>query len=260
LLLSQSTLSQSAINALRASQHRGFGVLECEGVVDVRSAKVLLIEEDTPEELLRLCSAQIYLRPTQRPIPVLDDATLRNFADLFQPQLLAYRLENHAVVRKSSFDMPEFTGATRLAARSFGACIVNDAELQAGVAAVLKTQDESARGARWMRLDSLVLEALLALCHENRETVRVGEVSKLVNGILEGRGETIKISSRKVGSFLRSINLVSDRDNRGYGFLLVNDARRAIHHLGQTLEVPTLKQRFAGCEFCAEIMPDEVQV
>ena len=259
ILLGQSALSSAAVNALRASQHRGFGVLQSDGVVDARCAKAFPIEEDTPEELLRLCSVQICLRPSQRPIPVLDDSTLRNLADLFQPQLLMYRLENHAAVRQSSFDVPEFAGATRLAARSFGACIVNNTELQAGVVAVLKAQDESARGARWMKLDSLVVEALLVLCHENKEIVRVGEVTKFVNEILECRGETIKISPRKVGSVLRSLNLLSHRDNRGYGFLLLKDVRRDIHRRGLALEVPSLRERVAGCEFCAELLPDDVQ-
>lgn len=259
LLMTQPTLSSAAIKALQASQHRGFGVLKGDDVVDTRCAKVFLINDATPEELLCLCSTQIYLRSTQRPTTVLDDSLIRERADLLQPQLLRYRLENHAAVQQSSFDVPEFAGATRLAARSFGACIVNDSELQAAVVALLKVQDESARGARWMKLDSLVVEALLVLCHENKEMVRVGEVATWVNGILEGRGESIKIGARKVGSVLRQLNLFSERDNRGYRFLLVKDACRAIHRLGRDLEVPTLKEGVVGCAFCAEIVPHEVR-
>ena len=256
LLLSQSALSSATVSALRASQHRGFGVLQCDGVVDACCAKAILIDDNTPEELRRLCSVQIYLPPTQCAAAALDESTLRNIANCFQPILLQYRMENHAAVRRSTFDVPEFTGATRLAARIFGSCVANDPELEAGVVAVLKAQDESARGTRWMRLDSLVVEALLVPCHENKQAVHVGEVEKLVNMILEGRGESIKVKARKVGAVLRSLSLLSVRDNRGYGFLLSKETRRAIHQLGRALEVPTLKKGVDGCELCAEIAPD----
>jgi hypothetical protein len=170
---------------------------------------------------------------------------------------LAYRLKNHAAVRRCAFDVPEFAGATRQVARTFGACFPDDPQLQASIVAALRPQDEAARGTRWTRLDSLVVEALLVACHTPATTtVRVGRIAETVNGILAGRGDTIQVSSRKVGGILRSLNFFSDRERDGYGFVLFDEVRRKIHQHGRALEVPTMRESVADCAFCAEAIPE----
>ncbi len=259
LLLHETKFSSAAINALRASQHRGFGVLQREGIAAACCAKAFLIGADTPEDLLELSSVQIHLHATPGSAAVLDDSALREVADFFQPRLLQYRLDNFDAVRGSNFDVPGFVGPTRQAAHTFGACVMNDPELQAGVVALLKPQEQLDRARRWVRRESLIVEALLVLCHRNETTVRVGELATLVNVILEGRGENFRMTARRVGAVLRQLKLLAERDSRGYGFHLSNEVNRAIHQLGRTMEVPSLQELVPGCEFCAELAPDAGQ-
>jgi len=205
---------------------------------------------------MALSCATIFLESPPNPVLVLTDDALSGLAAKFQPQLLAYRLNNFKLVRNSTFDVVEFAGATRETARAFGMCVPDAPELQAGVVRLLRGQDVAARGARWAGLDSLVVEGLLFLCHEtDRENVYVGELCDAVNGILVGRNERLRVKARKVGAILRSLNVVAERDAKGYAFPLLNEVRLRIHELGRALEVPSLRQGVAGCEYCAGVRP-----
>lgn len=251
LLFCQSAFSSAAVRSLLASQHRGFGVLQRAGIADLYCAKAMIVDEGTPEDLAAMPCAQIYLAP-DRDLPVVSDAALKKIAMTFQPRLLDYRLKNHVAVRNSTFDVPQFEGPIREMARAFGACIVDDPELQAGVVAVLRAEDEATRGARWIKPDSLVVEALMVVCHEpGRTSVYVGDLTKVLNGILAGRQETVELESRRVGQILRSLNLVGGRDAKGYGFLLLNEVRRRIHALARRLDVPQLRENVERCDYCA---------
>jgi hypothetical protein len=254
LLFSQSSFSSSAVRSLLASQYRGFGVLQSTGIADLCCSKAIVFDEGTPEDLFAMPCAQIYITPDRNP-PMVKDVDLRRIAARFQPLLLDYRLSNHAAVRNSTFDAPQFSGPTREMARAFGACIVDDPELQAGVVAVLKGQDEATKGARWTGADSLLAEALLVLCHEQtRKSIYVGDLTDVLNGILKGRKETVELSPRKVGGLLRALNLVTERDAKGYGFLLLNEVRRKIHDLARALDVPQLRENVERCEYCAAVL------
>jgi hypothetical protein len=254
LLFCQSAFSSAAVRTLLASQHRGFGVLQCGGIADPYCAKAIVVDEATPEELAAMPCAQVYLAPDRDPL-VVSDAVLFNIATTLQPRLLDYRLKNFDAVRSSTFDVPQFVGPTREIARAFGACIVDDPELQAGVVAVLRAEDEATRGARWTKPDALVVEALMVACHEpNRTSVYVGGLTNILNGILLGRNEGIQFKPRKVGEILRAMNLVGDRDAKGYGFLLMNEVRRKIHELARTLEVAGLQENIKRCEDCAALL------
>ncbi|HZC22546.1 MAG TPA: hypothetical protein VE866_04345, partial [Candidatus Binatia bacterium] len=253
LLFSQSRFSSAALRSLRASQRRGFGVLEKFGVADPYCGKAVLIDENSPEDLLSFPCVQIYIGP-DRDRPVVDDALLNEIASNFQPQLLDYRLRNHAEVRRSTFDVAQFAGPTREIANALGSCVIGDDDLQVGVISALRAQDEAARADRWTRLDSLVLEALLVLCHErDRTDVYVGDLTRVVNGILEGRDETLRLKPRKVGDLLRSLNVVAERDAKGFGFVLLNEDRRKIHAMARALDIAGLRENAGRCEICAAI-------
>ncbi len=253
LLLSQTPFSSAGIRSLLASQRRGFGILQAVGVADAFCAKAIVVDEETPEQLLAMSCAEIYLAPDQE-ARVVDDAFLEEIAATFQPRLLDYRLKNYFAVRKSTFDAPSLAGPTREMARSFGACITNDPDLQTGTVEVLRPQDEAARGTRWVGLDSLVVEALLVLCHEkDTASIYVGDLTKVVNGLLYSRNERVRLKARKVGDLLRTLNLATTRDARGYGLQLLNNVRRKIHELARALDVPGLRDNARPCELCTAV-------
>ena len=174
-------------------------------------------------------------------------------ASRLQPQLLAYRLANLHRVRESTFDVADFTGPSRDLARCWGASVVGDSELQKRIVSLLRPQDEAVRVSRATELSSLIAEALLVLCHEGTtDRVYVGEVTNLVDGIRSGRGDTAVSQSREVGAKLKTLGLFTQRDGKGYGFQLTNNAKKRVHELALALEVPAIQQSFPGCQFCPE--------
>jgi hypothetical protein len=254
LVISQSLLAMGTVRTLRASQYRGFGVLQIAGIADLCCPTAIAINEESPDELTAMVNLELYLGP-DRSGPIASDVELKTIAANFQPRLLDYRLKNHGAVRSSTFDAREFDGAPREMARALGACIVGDPELQVGVLEVLKGQDESRRGAQWVRPDSIVVEALLVLCHEEeRSRVYVGDIAEVANGILIGRKETVRVSARKVGELLRPLNVLSNRDSSGYNFLLLNDNRRRIHELARRFRLSWMRENTGRCEYCAAVM------
>jgi hypothetical protein len=259
LILCQSLLTTATVRSLRASQNQGFGVLRLGGIADLCCSTAFAINEAAPDALIAMANLEAYVEPNRDP-PVVREVELKALAAELQPILLDYRLKNYAAVRTSTFDVPQFEGATREVARALGACIVGDPELQAGVVEALKGRDEARRSRQWTTPSSLVVEALLVLCHEpGRTSVYVGDIAEVANGILTGRKESVELSPRKVGPLLRALNVTSttDRNSNGYNFLLMNDSRRRIHELARGFGLLWMKETAGRCEFCAAVMASE---
>jgi hypothetical protein len=250
LLLSGRLLSSSVIDCLNASQTAGVGWLSNDGFIEGCLSKFMLINDETPDHVLQLAPIGIYLSPNSRRIPNLNDGALREIGDRFQPQFLDYRLRNHRAVCASNFSVPEFAAPMRRVAEAFGACFPKDEDLQKCIVELLQPKNDSIRTVRRGGLDSLVVEALLVLCHENKDAVLVGEVTEITNAILAFRGESIKLPARKVGAILDILGFDRTKSAKGYGFALLRETRREIHELGRALDVPTLRDGVTGCEFC----------
>ncbi|MGB2886113.1 MAG: hypothetical protein WBC04_00315 [Candidatus Acidiferrales bacterium] len=139
-------------------------------------------------------------------------------------------------------------------ARTLGACVVDDAELQSRVIPLLEEQDQDARVRRSMAIEAIVLEAGLFLSHEKkRDRAFVGEFATITNGILQGRGEALELNSRAVGDYMRSLGLYTRQlGSAGRGILLLNDVRRKIHELAWTYAVRSIQDGIDRCPFCAE--------
>jgi len=92
------------------------------------------------------------------------------------------------------------------------------------------------------------------LCHEQkRNRALVGEFATIANGILEGRGETVKLDPRAVGDHLRLLGLFSERLGRaGRGIRFVEHVRRKIHQLAWAYDVRSIQDGVDRCKFCAE--------
>ena len=240
-----------AESLIRVSSLRGFAVLKKNGLQHWFFAKAIYSGmESLPSPFADAC-LQIGITPACQPMPAWDERSETKLTAELQPQLLAYRLKNLHRVRESSFDVADFTGPARELAQSLGACVVGDAKLQEHLVPLLRPQDQGIRVARTTELTSLIAEGLLVLCHEpTGDRVYVGEVTTLVNGIRSARGESAVAQAREVGAKLKTLGLFSQRDGKGYGFLLSNEAKKRIHDLALALEVPAIQQPFPGCEFC----------
>ena len=192
------------------------------------------------------------LSPAPPGTPMLTHDTETRLANKFQAKLLQYRIDSFGRVRRSDFDAPQFSGFVRALASFLGRCVAGDGDLQRGALLSLAGVDEAARAALAMRPESLLVEALLIQCHENKGAVYVGDVTNGLNGILRERGETLKVTARAVGPKIASLGLFTKRDASGYAFKLTNEARRQVHQLASAYALPTFLKT---CPLCRELSP-----
>lgn len=253
LLIYQQRLAPSVQHLLWAARTRGIAVPVKAGLLDLFGARAVCTAHLLPGFLAE-GTLQVPLTPRAGLGGALDEETIEKIADEFQAKLLAYRLANYQEVRRSTFDVTEFTGPMRSLARSLGNCIVDAPEIQSAIIPLLKDRDEAVRAERATSREAVVLEAVLFHCHErDRGAVYVGEVAKATNAILSGRGEVLQLEDRAVGATLNSLGLCTGRLNgKGRGLLLSRTVRLKAHALGQEYDVPLVEEKVANCADCAE--------
>jgi len=162
-----------------------------------------------------------------------------------------YRLQNFAEVRASQFDAVEFCGSTREMARTLGRCLVDAADLQARLSDVLRPRDDAERTEGTYRLEAVVVEALLVLCHEKRRSVHVSQVAELANLILNRSGELFQLSPKEVGAKMKQVGFRTTRlDSAGRGIYLLSEECARVHKLGREFGVPSLREGLLGCPHC----------
>jgi hypothetical protein len=198
-----------------------------------QGAKLVCTEESLPSDLLNAGFMEVRVPPARGILAILDQQARQRIAEEFQPKLLMYRLVNYHQVRASKFDVPEFPSPMRDLARSLAAAVPNETKLQSSIASLLQAQSDQDLIKPTSELDSVVIEAMLMLCHEkDRKSFHVAEVSEKVNEILEARGESLNLNPWAVGRKLRKLDITTQRlDANGRGALLLNDLRHHVHSL-----------------------------
>jgi hypothetical protein len=222
---------------------------------DVFCATVICTAESLEDEWLIDDMIQVAVAPSGRDFPALDPQRLDHTGRELQAQLLQYRLHNFAKVKASTFDAPRLAYPARHIARTVGACIVDDPEVESRITSLFQDQDADSRVRDSTRISSVVIEAALVLCHEKeRSSALVGEMATLSNAIFKGRDETIELEARAVGSILRSIGLFTERiGSAGRGLLLTKDMRRRIHELAWRHNVLSVQHQTEDlCKYCGE--------
>ncbi len=202
-------------------------------LLQFRGAQVVCTEESLPSDLLNAGFLEVRMPSSRRILPILDQQARQQIAEEFQPKLLMYRLVNYQQVRSSKFDVPEFHFPVRNLSRSLAAAVPNEPEFQSNIAFLLQAQSDQDLLKPTSDLDSLVIEGMLILCHqEDRKSFHVAEVSEQVNEILEARGESFDMNPWAVGRKLRKLDITTQRlDANGRGALLLNDLRHHVHSL-----------------------------
>jgi len=235
---------------LAALQFSGFGISD-RGLRQVSGAAAVYVGAMELKSLFADAGVWIPVSPMLRSFSTQDEvrevATINNL----QNRLLMYRLQNFAQVKSSQFDAPEFCGSTREMARALGRCIVDAADLQARLLDLLKPRDDAERTEGIGRLEAVVVEALVVLCHEKRPSVHVGQVAELANLILSRSGESFQLSPKEVGAKMKQLGLRTTRlDSAGRGIYLLSERCALIHKLGREFGVPTLRKGRPGCPSC----------
>ncbi len=254
LLMIQQEISPSLEGLLLASNSRGIHLLRNGKLVDPFCAKAVYCPTVLPESHLMKTAITVGISPATMALPVFDTQAEEALLDHLVPKLLGYRLANAARIRSSQFDAPRFTSSLRELARSLGAAVEGDEELQSRLERLLEEQNTEAKAERWDFLESVMLEGLLFRCHQpEKDRLYVGELTQTVQAILVGREEKIELEPRAVGAQLKALGLhTASLGSAGRGLLLTNDIRRRIHDLARAYGVRALEAPKGGCPLCAE--------
>jgi uncharacterized protein YoaH (UPF0181 family) len=198
----------------------------------------------------------------QAPLPFLACDVEDQIARNFQPKLLKYRLTTFHQVMNSMSEGASSGSAIRDLFRGLSACIVGNSDRGTGLMELLKDREQQVIEEISWNPQVTLLEGLLSLCHEDkRQSVHVRDVTVASNRILEERGELLDMTSRAVGSKLRSLGLATSRlDAAGRGFLLTREIRQRIHRLALDNRIEFPHDEKWSCEECTDIRHRETNI
>ncbi|MFZ0637560.1 MAG: hypothetical protein WA755_14565 [Candidatus Acidiferrales bacterium] len=241
---------------IRASNRRGTYMVAGEKVLDLSCARVVFAAEPLREPASAGFPLEIAMAPTRDYVPVMEMAEAERIAEDLQAKLLMYRLKNGNKVAPPNLNLGELTAPMQEIAHTLAACIVGDEDLQAQIVPLLRPRDREIEVDRAAMLEAIVLEALLAACHEKLPgALPIVGLTQRVNTILAGRGETSEVSPEKVGWKLRALGLHTESVTGGRkGIALHSETRAMIHRLAAAYGVRTLREHpVNNCPHCAEL-------
>ena len=254
LLLNQQELAPKLERLLRASSYRGLYLPGNRGsVIDRFGPKAIVCGNGTDVDHLGGGVINISVPPSQLQPSVLDEQTLKEIANDFQPRLLMYRLKNSGKVPQSRVDVSNFTFATRQIARTLATCFPEDLELAREMVQLLGPQDADARLQRANSIECAIVEVLLAFLHEQKLTgMSVGDLADLANGLLRSRGEILTYSPEEVGWKLRGrLNLIRHRVSSGSQIQFDRQTSYQVHRLAREYDLGPLC--IETCSECAAV-------
>lgn len=253
LLLDLSEISSGVARAIRASSVRGNLALSGRGFVYGFYPMVIC----TPTPLIQRASLgypfEIVLPPTRTPaLSLFNEGVRERLAEEFQGKLLLYRLENLSSCRIPDTDLSMLSTATQPLARTLMTAVVGDDQLRESIPNLLREQDEDIVAERAEELDSILVEALLVLCHEGKPSATCAQIAEIASGVIENRGGRDTPSPESIGRRLAGLGFRSrpiGRTGRGLRFsAAISDQ---IHNLARSLDVCSMREIEAGaCPSC----------
>jgi hypothetical protein len=261
LLLDQQELKPNMQRLFRASSYRGLHVPGNRGsVVDLYGPKAIFCGTDAAVDTLGGGVIHISVTPSQLQSSALDEQVQNEIANHFQPRLLMYRLKNSGTVCESRVEVSELTFAMRQLARSVAMCFPEDAELARDAVQLLRPQDEEVRGQRSRDVNCAIVEILLGIIHQRKQpaekvdrkqrAVKVDELAKDLNALLQSRGELIEYSAEEIGWKLKGLNIQRHSDRSGRQVLLERDTSQNVHRLARAYDLPRSQRVEAECPDC----------
>jgi hypothetical protein len=252
LLIDQLSPNTELERLLRIVSRPGSRILRKATLYDVFIPTLVCAAEPLRDRWVLDQAIHIVMTPSRGGLPKFGPEALSDFARTLRGKLFRYRETSLAKIRASHFDAPQLSSPTREIVSMLGSCIVDDDSLQRTLPMLLEAQDRDLRTRRSDSLQAVETEAALFLSHEShRAQARVGEIADVANGILKGRGESIRLDPREVGNHLRALGLFSERLGRaGRGMRFTNEVRRKIHELSRAYDVRSIQDN-VRCDFCA---------
>jgi hypothetical protein len=255
LLLNQAELRPSLQRLLRTSCYRGMSIPgNSGGVVQLYGPKAVFCPDETVMDAVAGEVLRIMLTPAQ-PQPVsLDEKTRQRIAEDFQPKLLTYRLRmiSNAKASPAKIDVSQFAPAMQRCAHLLAQCFVEDVKLAREAMQLLVPLDDDVRRNFALRVEVAIVETLLALLHEEKgRVIQVGDLTDLVNSLLQSRGERWAYTHEAIGRQLAEMTIKRERNAAGQRVVLDRVTSQRIHQMAQTFE---LAQKYAqpGCPDCKQ--------
>ena len=249
LLLNQQELKPNLQRLFRASSYRGLHVPGNRGtVIDLYGPKAIVCGTDAPVDTLGGGVIHISVTPSQLQSSALDEQVQNEIANHFQPRLLMYRLKNSGTVCESRVEVSELTFAMRQLARSVAMCFPEDAELARDAVQLLRPQDEEVRRQCSRDVNCAIVEILLGIIHQRKQptekvdrkqrAVKVEELAKDLNALLQSRGELIEYGAEEIGWKLKGLNIKRHSDRCGRQVLLDRGTSQIVHRLARAYDLP----------------------
>lgn len=248
------SVTPSLLKVLAASNRREAYIPSGKGLLDVSCAKIVIANQPLRDSAAVGFPLEATLIPSREYIPVMGAAEAKRVASEFQAKLLMYRLRNFGQLAPPILDLRELTAPTQELAVSLATCIVGDEKLRSQIIPLLKERDQQIQVDRTTVLESILLEGLLAACHDPQKlNLSVVELTQSVNTIFLGRGEAQQVSPEQVGWRLRAVGLHTAFLSGGRKGLVLAEATRAtIHKLAAAYGVRTLRSEIGNrnCRHC----------
>lgn len=250
LLLDQQELKPNMQRLFRASSYRELRVPGTRGsVVDLYGPIAIFLGNDAAVDTLGGGVIHISVTPSQLQSSALDEQFQNEIAGHFQPLLLMYRLKNCGRVCESRVEVSEFTSDMRQLARSTAMCFPEDTELARDAVQLLRPQDEEVRGQRSRDVNCAIVEILFGNIHQRKQrTVKVDELAKDVNALLQSRGELTEYSAAEIGWKLKGLNIRRHSDRSGRQVLLDRGTSIIVHRLARAYDLPRPQCVEGGCQ------------
>lgn len=248
LLIRLTDLNKRNRELLDASDRKGYLVANGKELRETYCAKCIYIEQDSGRQPSKSNEIHFYVASnfslSNRSLPSAEDV------EAFQNQLFHYRCYNRDLVLASGFSPVGLTSDMASVARSLGAAIVDDVDLQRGVLELLTAQNEQVRVDRANAREGMVLRAVLSYCHQsNRQQVLAKEIAITVNEMYRDEGESTKFSSESVGHVLKNIGLYTRRlSSSGRGLLLDKSTQISVHQLSFQYDVLPREPECGNCQ------------
>jgi hypothetical protein len=256
LLLDEPDLRPEMQTLLQSSAHRGTQIISSHGILEFYGPKIVCSRKLPQGTALETDALRIALIPVAGQQPPLDKKAEAEIAEEYQSRFLGYLLRNSSPVQIPSFDVSQFSLPVQDLARSFGAAIVGDGELQQKILPLLSVQDEEIRADRAAAFDAIVLEAVLSFIHRGGWTkLRIDKLAEEVSAIYRGRGIDEEPSAERIGWAVKRLRIPSGRINRaGNGLTLNVSTCRLVHKLALSHGVHAMRGGFfSDCPYCREL-------
>ena len=194
-----------------------------------------------------------------------DEPEVQQLAAHLQAQLLRFRLENFKTVQPAPVPGDEvLRPRTRDLLRALSAAHAQDTQrsqrllkfFESGQAIPVEPLDPA---------QNAVLRALFSVIHlqEDFSSIRVGDLTHMVNLFLDRAGENLRLLPRKVGAVLTSLCLATrTRTNSGWAISVSRQDAEKLHQLAACYGIDGFEDRFLGmspqdCSFCQAVGLDK---